>query len=226
MPGAHHQPGSVRIPGRMSRSQNALQLNDHRVAGQLARCHEVTMRLSRSHAAFTAWLGHSASADQSQQLARSTAKTCSRPHLQAPSAGLPLPLSPPGGSVGGPAGFAAARASLAVVRPRGRLRRLGGFGGCPPDAVLRAAGEGGRRPPNLERLWVLKHCEPPAKEPVRALSIERRRVATGANHPASHSSALRRGPGTPAVGAPAGDQSTGKNVTPNMPLVRQDPTSR
>ena len=27
---------------------------------------------------------------------------------------------------------------------------------------------------------------------------ERRRVATGANHPASHSSALRRGPGTPA----------------------------
>jgi hypothetical protein len=29
--------------------------------------------------------------------------------------------------------------------------------------------------------------------------IERRRVATGANHPASHSSAFRRGPGTPAV---------------------------
>src|SRR5262249_40599945 len=27
----------------------------------------------------------------------------------------------------------------------------------------------------------------------------RRRVATGANHPASHSSALRRGPGTPAL---------------------------
>src|ERR1700722_12884012 len=31
-----------------------------------------------------------------------------------------------------------------------------------------------------------------------AQKIERRRVATGANHPASHSSALRRGPGTPA----------------------------
>jgi len=28
---------------------------------------------------------------------------------------------------------------------------------------------------------------------------DRRRVATGANHPASHSSALRRGPGTPAT---------------------------
>src|ERR1022692_4083544 len=31
------------------------------------------------------------------------------------------------------------------------------------------------------------------------LGNERRRVATGANHPASHSSALRRGPGTPAT---------------------------
>jgi len=33
----------------------------------------------------------------------------------------------------------------------------------------------------------------------RAPSIGRRRVATGANHPASRSSAFRRGPGTPAV---------------------------
>jgi hypothetical protein len=32
-----------------------------------------------------------------------------------------------------------------------------------------------------------------------AAELERRRVATGANHPASHSSALRRGPGTPAT---------------------------
>src|SRR5439155_21301958 len=51
--------------------------------------------------------------------------------------------------------------------------------------------------------------------------IGRRRVATGANHPASHSSAFRRGPGTPA-GAPTGDQSTAMHVTPKPPLVRQD----
>ena len=49
----------------------------------------------------------------------------------------------------------------------------------------------------------------------------RRRVATGANHPASRSSAFRRGPGTPA-GAPTGDQSTAMHVTPKPPLVRQD----
>ena len=46
-------------------------------------------------------------------------------------------------------------------------------------------------------------------------------MATGANHPASHSSAFRRGPGTPA-GAPTGDQSTVMHVTPKPPLVRQD----
>src|ERR1039457_3234190 len=51
--------------------------------------------------------------------------------------------------------------------------------------------------------------------------LGRRRVATGANHPASHSSAFRRGPGTPA-GAPTGDQSTVMHVTPKPPLVRQD----
>src|SRR5215831_11178701 len=55
--------------------------------------------------------------------------------------------------------------------------------------------------------------------------IGRRRVATGANHPASHSSAFRRGPGTPA-GAPTGDQSTGMHVTPKPPLVRQDRITR
>src|SRR6266516_3379490 len=55
--------------------------------------------------------------------------------------------------------------------------------------------------------------------------IGRRRVATGANHPASHSSAFRRGPGTPA-GAPTGDQSTSTHVTPKPPLVRQDRITR
>src|SRR5262249_42189274 len=56
----------------------------------------------------------------------------------------------------------------------------------------------------------------------KSTRIGRRRVATGANHPASQSSAFRRGPGTPA-GAPTGDQSTTTNVTPKPPLVRQDP---
>ena len=44
-----------------------------------------------------------------------------------------------------------------------------------------------------------KHCEPQAKLRKNAASIGRRRVATGANHPASRSSAFRRGPGTPAA---------------------------
>jgi hypothetical protein len=61
------------------------------------------------------------------------------------------------------------------------------------------------------------YCELLPRRP----GIERRRVATGANHPASHSSAFRRGPGTPA-GAPTGDQSTAMHVTPKPPLVRQD----
>jgi len=43
-----------------------------------------------------------------------------------------------------------------------------------------------------------KHCEPMRSRP-KAASIGRRRVATGANHPASRSSAFRRGPGTPAA---------------------------
>ena len=47
--------------------------------------------------------------------------------------------------------------------------------------------------------------------------MERRRVATGANHPASQSSAFRRGPGTPA-GAPTGDQSTTAMLHRNPPL--------
>ena len=82
----------------------------------------------------------------------------------------------------------------------GRAERAsGGPGGRPPGKILRAVGAGDRRSP----------------------SIERRRVATGANHPASHSSAFRRGPGTPA-GAPTGDQSTAMHVTPKPPLVRQD----
>ena len=78
---------------------------------------------------------------------------------------------------------------------------VGGSGGSPPGQILRAPGEG-----------------------PKGLSIGRRRVATGANHPASQSSAFRRGPGTPASGAPTGDQSTGGYVTRRPPLVCQPPT--
>ena len=76
------------------------------------------------------------------------------------------------------------------------------------------SGGPGGRPPG-------RYCEPRRRRPEGPTSMERRRVATGANHPASHSSAFRRGPGTPA-GAPTGDQSTAMHVTPKPPLVRQD----
>jgi hypothetical protein len=74
-------------------------------------------------------------------------------------------------------------------------RATGGSGGCPPGKIPRAI----------------------AKPTDKSAKIGRRRVATGANHPASHSSAFRRGPGTPA-GAPTGDQSTAMHVTPKPPL--------
>src|ERR1017187_5865979 len=73
-------------------------------------------------------------------------------------------------------------------------------------------GPGGRPPENTASR---------AEADQRSAKLGRRRVATGANHPASHSSAFRRGPGTPA-GAPTGDQSTVMHVTPKPPLVRQD----
>ena len=53
----------------------------------------------------------------------------------------------------------------------------GGSGGSPPRKSTASHWRRGRKAP----------------------SIVRRRVATGANHPASRSSAFRRGPGTPAV---------------------------
>ena len=56
----------------------------------------------------------------------------------------------------------------------------------------RAAGGSGGSPP---RKSTASHWRRSRKAP----SIVRRRVATGANHPASRSSAFRRGPGTPAV---------------------------
>ena len=95
-----------------------------------------------------------------------------------------------------------------------------------PGASTGSHWEEAQKAPNIERLGVrgvpgestASHREGAQKTP----NIERRRVATGANHPASHSSALRRGPGTPAIGTPAGDQSTVMHVTPNRPLVRQD----
>ena len=46
-----------------------------------------------------------------------------------------------------------------------------------------------------------------------------RRVATGANHPASHSSALRRGPGTPAVVPRRGTRAPLKIVHRKSPYV-------
>jgi hypothetical protein len=83
------------------------------------------------------------------------------------------------------------------AQPRAKGDR--GSGGCPPGKIPRAI----------------------AKPTEKSASKGRRRVATGANHPASHSSAFRRGPGTPA-GAPTGDQSTAMHVTPKPPLARQD----
>jgi len=77
-------------------------------------------------------------------------------------------------------------------------RASGGSGGSSPRARTASHGEGAQRAPKLKR----------------------RRVATGANHPASQSSAFRRGPGTPA-GAPTGDQSTGLNSTPNPAPMHQ-----
>ena len=105
-----------------------------------------------------------------------------------------------------PAEGAAAKSQSGGGRTLGRefVSAGGGSGGCPPGADTASRREAARRAANMER----------------------RRVATGANHPASHSSALRRGPGTPASGAPAGDQSTGMHVTPNIPLVRQDRITR
>ena len=91
------------------------------------------------------------------------------------------------------------------------LRRVWAAGGA-SGASLR--GVRGVAPPG-------RYCEPSRRRPEGPTSMERRRVATGANHPASHSSAFRRGPGTPA-GAPTGDQSTAMHVTPKPPLVRQD----
>ena len=78
---------------------------------------------------------------------------------------------------------------------RGPDRATGGPGGHPPGKALRAKAKSAQKP----------------------TKIGRRRVATGANHPASHSSAFRRGPGTPA-GAPTGDQSTVCMLHRNPPL--------
>jgi hypothetical protein len=93
--------------------------------------------------------------------------------------------------------------------------RSGPRGGGPVGAQPRAKGDRGARgvsPGKIPRA-IAKRTESPG--------AKRRRVATGANHPASHSSAFRRGPGTPA-GAPTGDQSTAMHVTPKPPLARQD----
>jgi hypothetical protein len=81
---------------------------------------------------------------------------------------------------------------------------VGAPGGSAPREDTTGLGEGARRAPSS------RGCA----------KLGRRRVATGANHPASQSSAFRRGPGTPA-GAPTGDQSTGLNATPKPTLMHQ-----
>ena len=62
----------------------------------------------------------------------------------------------------------------------------------PPPRAGHAGGSGGSSP---RKSTASHRRRPPKKGP----SIGRRRVATGANHPASRSSAFRRGPGTPAA---------------------------
>jgi hypothetical protein len=94
----------------------------------------------------------------------------------------------------------------AATRPGGDLGLNGAVRGGRP-----AAGFRGVAPPGN----TASHRRGP-----KGSSIGRRRVATGANHPASQSSALRRGPGTPA-GAPTGDQSTGLNATTIPPTMHQ-----
>ena len=64
--------------------------------------------------------------------------------------------------------------------------------GCQERTKDAAPGVRGGRPPG-------KALRAPAERRQRRPSMARRRVATGANHPASRSSAFRRGPGTPAV---------------------------
>ena len=100
------------------------------------------------------------------------------------------------------------------------LPRRGSAGGQAPRRRRWPACPGGRpgtgRPgvPGVSPRETLRATAKPATGPAK---IERRRVATGANHPASHSSAFRRGPGTPA-GAPTGDQSTMCMLHRNPPL--------
>ena len=73
----------------------------------------------------------------------------------------------------------------------------GGPGGRPPGKALRARAERRRRRP----------------------SMGRRRVATGANHPASHSSAFRRGPGTPVGCSDGGPEHRYECYTETPPYV-------
>src|SRR5450755_3532265 len=53
----------------------------------------------------------------------------------------------------------------------------------------------------------------------RRPSMGRRRVATGANHPASHSSAFRRGPGTPVGCSNGGPEHRYECYTETPPYV-------
>jgi hypothetical protein len=113
------------------------------------------------------------------------------------------------------------RCRAGVPAGAGALKRPSGPRGGPPAARAatgrirewRPSGGSGGRPPGGD-------CELMRRRPGRAPKIGRRRVATGANHPASQSSAFRRGPGTPA-GAPTGDQSTASNATTIPPTMHQ-----
>ncbi len=69
----------------------------------------------------------------------------------------------------------------------------------PADHAIMRAGTRPRRwhrEPRCGRRGSRARADPESGRPP---DMERRRVATGANHPASHSSAFRRGPGTPAA---------------------------
>ena len=137
-------------------------------------------------------------------------------HTGRPVPAIPPPSARPGWPTAGPipavtaqrrARGSGARAGLRRWPPLRASQVAGG-----PTCPARAGATGGLRgyPPRKILRAMAKSAQKPTK-------IGRRRVATGANHPASHSSAFRRGPGTPA-GAPTGDQSTVCMLHRNPPL--------
>jgi hypothetical protein len=98
-----------------------------------------------------------------------------------------------------------------------RRRPQAGHRVSPTDQAVMRAGtrpRRWRREPRCGRRGLGARAEPESGRPP---DMERRRVATGANHPASHSSAFA------GCGAPTGDQSTDMNATRKPPRMCQDP---